>query len=529
MNMRLRQGWERFRRVIHATYVFWLITRRSLRKLFNKNIYTRILFTNVTAFVVGLIVLMIFSSLVVKQITYDQVQQDLLRKAKRVNFALLQQTDLTWGSQTARKSCDQTQGRQELLKFLADIFDTRITVFNKEGNIIGTSAEQEVVPGIKVEGKFIEMLARGETMVARAVDRETSLPAFVAVVPMGNSEDVIEKGILLETKPANLDLAFNKMSLSLVIGGMVILVVFIFISVYLAMYISRPISRLATTVSEISRGGDVLSVEDQPLDEINALAGQLNKLSARLQKIQAESCKMEEDRARLFGEISHELRTPLTSVQGFVEAIRDGMVQDEALLEKYLDTIYIQTIHITRLVDDILVLSRLESGNITVEKLPVDLNALAQGVAMSMEDAANSRNTSILLEKKTENATVLGDADRMEQIIRNLVKNAIRATENGTIRVGVDNRQGEVLLTIEDNGIGIAHEDLPHIWDRFYRVRDQRGGYLQEKGSGLGLVIVKKLVQLQDGSIDVVSQLGKGTAFCISFPSFDQKIAAVNL
>ena len=523
MNTYLRQAGERFQRVISGMNGFWLIIKRLLQRLFNKNIYTRILFTNVTAFVIGLTALMIFSSFVVKQITYDQVQQDLLRKAKRVNFALLHQTDRAWGGLPEGKNSDQVQGRQDMLKFLADIFDTRITVFNKEGNIVGTSAEQEVVPGSKVEAKLVEILTKGETAITRTVEQETGQITFIAVVPMGNNKDAIENGILLETKPSNLDLALNKMRLYLVIGGMVILVIFIFISVYLAMHISRPISRLATTVAEISRGSDVLSVEDEPLDEINLLAGQLNKLTVRLQKMQAESRRMEEERAQLFGEISHELRTPLTSVQGFVEAIRDGMVQDEALLERYLDTIYTQTVHIARLVDDILALSRLESGNITVEKLPVDLIALTQGVVMSMEAVANSLNISILLERKIEKAVVIGDADRMEQIIRNLLKNAVRATENGTIRVGVETRQGEVVLTIEDNGIGIAPEDLSHIWDRFYRVKNQRVNHIQEKGSGLGLVIVKKLVQLQGGNIDVTSQLGKGTIFYISFPSFDQK------
>jgi signal transduction histidine kinase len=112
----------------------------------------------------------------------------------------------------------------------------------------------------------------------------------------------------------------------------------------------------------------------------------------------------------------------------------------------------------------------------------------------------------------------------MEQIIRNLLKNAIRATENGIIRVGVGARQGEIVLTIEDNGIGIAPEDLPRVWDRFYRVKNQRDSHMQEKGSGLGLVIVKKLVQLQGGNIDVTSQLGIGTTFSITFPSFDQRV-----
>ena len=327
---------------------------------------------------------------------------------------------------------------------------------------------------------------------------------------------------MLETRPASLDLVLNKMRWYQVAGGMVILVIIIVFSVYLAMYISRPISRLASTVAEISRGSYVMNSEDLFLDEINDLAAQLDKLAAKLQKMQVKSRRIEEERARLFAEISHELRTPLTAVQGFVEAIRDGMVQDEAVLERYLNTIYTQTVHITRLVDDILALSRLEGGTITVEKAPVDLNALAQGVAISMEAMANKRNTSIVLEKQAENALVIGDVDRLEQIIRNLLKNAVAATENGMIRVGVETNHGKVLLTIEDNGIGIASEDLPHIWERFYRVKNQHGSRRQEEGSGLGMVIVKKLVQLQGGEIDVTSELGKGTTFRISFPLFKQ-------
>ena len=270
----------------------------------------------------------------------------------------------------------------------------------------------------------------------------------------------------------------------LVIGGIAALVLIIFVSVYLAMHISRPISRLATTVTEISRGSFVLSDEDQPLDEINVLSGQLNKLTIRMQEIQAESSRMESERARLFAETSHELRTPLTAVQGFVEAIRDGMVQDEALMRRYLDTIYTQTVHITRLVDDIMILSRLESGSITVEKLPLDLTALTKGVVTSMEAVAAGRNNSILVEKETEKAIVIGDVDRMEQIIRNLLKNAVMATEDGNIRVGVEAGTDEVVLTIKDDGIGIPPEDLPHIWDRFYRTKNRRDNSMQESSKG---------------------------------------------
>jgi len=471
------------------------------------------------AFAIGLVALLLFTSLIVKQITYDQVQQDLLRKAKRVNFALMQQKSHNWGADGTRQTGALPANEQELLRFLADSFDAKITVFDKEGNVTGTSVEQDIVPGSKVDPAYTAMLGKGETSTGCSFDRQTGAFVFRAVVPGGNDKDAIESGILLETSQSNLDVALGRMRLYLVSGGMLILVMIIIVSVYLAMYISKPISRLATAVADVSKGSDAFNVEGQVLDEINVLTGQLGKLMARLQSIQVESRRMEEERASMFAEISHELRTPLTAVQGFVEAIRDGMVQDEILKKKYLDTIYAQTMHITRLVDDILILSRLESGNTSVEKLPVDLNALAHGVATSMETLARGKNTTILLSNVTENAIVLGDVDRMEQIIRNLVRNAIQATENGTIRIGVETREAEVVLTIADDGIGIAPDDLSHIWDRFYQVKNHRGAHFVEKGSGLGLVIVKKLVQLQNGKIDVVSQLGKGTTFRIVFPA----------
>jgi signal transduction histidine kinase len=515
VNNSLSEGREKLKSLLHTGRGLCSRIVTLLQEQFNKNIYTRILFTNVTAFVIALLAMSLLSSMVVKQVTYVQAEQELLRKAKRVNYALLQQVDPTAPTSAG------VEDRMSLMRFLADTFDAKITVFDRDGVIMATSAEQEVVPGSKVGAQYIATITRGETAVIRSVDQETGQLAFNAVVPMGKEEDAIEFGILLEAKPSNLDLILNKMRLYLVVGGMFILLIIIILSVYLAMHISRPISRLATTVAEISRGSDVL-IADEPLDEINVLAGQINKLALRHQMVQAESRRIVEERARLFAEISHELRTPLTTVQGFVEAISDGMVQDEALRDRYLDLIYTQTLHIARLVDDILALSRLESGNLAVEKLPVDLVALAQGVAMSMEAAAKSKNTSIIFAKSTESANVIGDADRMEQIIRNLLKNAIQATENGTIKVAVEVRQGEVLLIIEDNGIGIAPEDLSHIWDRFYQVKNQRDSN-KGKGSGLGLVIVKKLVQLQGGRIDATSQLGKGTTFTISFPFVTQK------
>jgi HAMP domain-containing protein len=347
-----------------------------LQRQINKNIYTRILFTNVAVYIAALATLAVFSGVMVKQVISDQVKQDLLRKAKRVNFALTQEQDFTV------ESGDPTHAEQNLLRFMAESFDARITVFVPKGMILKTSAEHDVLPGSKVDAKYVELLAGGEANVFYEIDGETGQLSCIAVIPMGNPEDTrkaANKGIILQTQPVNLDLALNKMFLSLFIGGTVILIFIVVISVYLAMRISGPISRLAAGVAEISRENLILNDDGRPPDEINILVGQINKLAERLKKMQTDSARMEEERARLFAEISHELRTPLTAVLGFTEAIRDEIVEDETLRRKYIEMIYNQTLHVTRLVDDIMSLSRLESGNINVSRLPLDLVALAGG------------------------------------------------------------------------------------------------------------------------------------------------------
>ncbi|MFO8192736.1 MAG: HAMP domain-containing sensor histidine kinase [Bacillota bacterium] len=506
------------RKILVCWHSFW----RLLGEQFNKNIYTRIIFTNVTIFTVSLIVLMFFSGYVVKHNTYKLAEEELLDKAKRVNYAFSELTDKLWGTPLTEYTNGQAQERQDFITFLADIYDARITIFDTEGIISDTSAQQEVGPGSKVEDDYLAALNEDDITVVRTEEQETYRQSLATVAPLGNEQADTENWILLEAGPVDVEPTLNQLYLVQVVGGAVLLVVLIIISIYLATNISRPISRLATSIGDMGSDSSLLKIEKESLDEIKTLSQQLIKLEQKMRKIQSEGRKMEEDRSRLFAEISHELRTPLTAVQGFIEAIHDGMARDQAVFDRYLDTIYQQTIHINRLVDDILALSRLESGTVTVDKLPVNLSALVHGVATSMEGMTRKKNSSIRVDNKAESVMILGDADRMEQIIKNLLKNAINATENGTINVGVEGGPDQVVLTVEDSGAGISPEDLPHIWDRFFRARAQRGEHSREKGTGLGLVIVKKLVQLQEGDIEVDSQPGRGTTFKLTFPSYYQ-------
>ncbi|SNS57055.1 histidine kinase [Anaerovirgula multivorans] len=520
MNRYIPQVQKLLKKLFQILSKLWLTFKQFLLEQFNKNIYTRVLFTNVICFVICLTAVIVFFDFSVKQVTHNQIQQELFRKAKRVNFALLQQDNLEWMIPFADKDTNVAQNQQEQLKFLSDIFDAKITVFDNNGNIVATSAKQEIVPGAQVDKKFIETISSGDTITAKIINQETEELEFIAAIPMGDSKDTIVNGILLEAKQSNIDLNRIKMRSYLILGGIFLLLIIIFVSVYQAIHISRPISRLTTSIAELNSGNYVIQEDDSALDEVRILTNQFNKLAEKMQRIQKENQSVEEERTRLFAEISHELRTPLTAVQGFVEAIQDGIVEDQDLLKKYLKIIYTQTIHINRLVDDMLQLSRLESGSISLDKLPFDLITLAQKVVESMEAMAQSRDSTIVFEKNTDRAMIMGDIDRIEQVIKNLLQNAINATANGEIKVKVKILQCEVILSIKDNGIGISSEDLPHIWDRFYRNKTQKSNNKLQQGSGLGLVIVKQLVQLHNGKIDVESQPGTGTIFYIRFPAF---------
>lgn len=547
------------------------VIRNALNKRSNKNIYTKILFSNIIVFIISLITLILIANHLVEQIAYQQFRQELLYKAERINSALYQLTlrdknlsDLDGQVQSnlhearrawkraqelyeegiiSKKESDlaktnyyaaidkyyktadlqinaQIKSKHELLKYLAELFNAkRIIIFNQDGIITDTSMDYEIEFDTKVDEKFMKLLDKSKITIVREVNGATKQTNVIAVIPNNAKQNNMECGILLEVEQPDFEGVINKTQLYLIVGGLGSLILIIIHSVYLAINISRPIFHLANAAMDLERGKIGLNVKDQSLDEVKILTTQLNKLLQQVHKVKADSIKLDEERTKLFTEISHELRTPLTSVQGFVEAIRDGMVQDKALLDRYLDTIYTQTVHIGRLVDDILILSRLESGNMTLEKQPLDMIALAQRVMASFEAEADHRNTILLLEKKTDKVFAIGDIDRMEQIIRNLIKNALKATENGTIKLSIDSAPDEVILTIEDNGTGISNEDLPHIWERFYRAKSQRGSSINEKGTGLGLAIVKRLVQLQDGAVDVESQLGKGTTFILRFPA----------
>jgi two-component system phosphate regulon sensor histidine kinase PhoR len=231
-----------------------------------------------------------------------------------------------------------------------------------------------------------------------------------------------------------------------------------------------------------------------------------------------ERRRLEQVRRDFVANASHELRTPLTSIRGFVEALEDGAVDETATARRFLGKIHTHADRMSTLVEDLLELSRLESGERPPRWEQVQPAEIADDVVVSFEETAARKGTA-LARSGGGAPRVTTDADRLRRILENLVDNALKYTPAGG-RVEVNDApglDGGALVEVRDDGPGIAAEHVPRIFERFYRVDKARSRELG--GTGLGLAIVKHLAEGMGAGVEVVSELGKGTTFRVALPS----------
>ncbi len=279
----------------------------------------------------------------------------------------------------------------------------------------------------------------------------------------------------------------------------------------------RPIQQATTTALEITRTGRLdrrVPVTRVRHDEVGALVSTFNEMLARLQDLF--------DRQRRFsGDISHELRTPLTTILGNTTLLKRGAALPPEEQSEMLAEIESEAQHMRRLITDLLLLSQADAG-LAIVRERVDLNILLLDVFRQAKRRAGDRDLQIIHE---EPAAILGDADRLRQALVNLVDNAIRYTPpSGRIELSLRTMGSQVEITISDTGQGIAPDDLPHIFDRFYRADKARTR--SAGGAGLGLSIVQWVIEAHWGEIEVDSKPGEGSTFRIRLPLAGQGSAA---
>ncbi|MBI5344149.1 MAG: PAS domain-containing sensor histidine kinase [Deltaproteobacteria bacterium] len=260
---------------------------------------------------------------------------------------------------------------------------------------------------------------------------------------------------------------------------------------------------------EIGENGRFFNIRLVPLKENGDFS-----LLLFLQDITEEK-RVETIKKDFVANVSHELRTPLASIKGYSETLLDGGIGDKETEKEFLRIIDRHATRMSRLIDDLLTLSKLESHQMTIESAPVDLKELIVSVAAGFEKQAKDKGIGISTDMPEGHLTALGDRDRLEQVIVNLLDNAIKYTSaGGSVGISARKADGVVRVDVADTGIGIPREEMPRIFERFYRVDKARSRDLG--GTGLGLAIVKHIIQGHNGRVSVESFPGKGSTFSVT-------------
>jgi len=220
-------------------------------------------------------------------------------------------------------------------------------------------------------------------------------------------------------------------------------------------------------------------------------------------------------RRELVGNISHELRTPLAGIKAIVETLQDGAISDKKVAGDFLSSIDTEVDRMMQMVTELTELSRIESGRGDLKPEMVNLNLLAEDVIARFKPQAERKSVAMSADLSTDIPLVQADKDRIYQVITNLVHNAIKFTpQNGKVNISAELSENSVLMKVSDTGIGISAEDLPRIFERFYKADKARAG----EGAGLGLAIAKHVIQAHGGNIWVESEEGKGSTFFFTLP-----------
>jgi signal transduction histidine kinase len=289
-----------------------------------------------------------------------------------------------------------------------------------------------------------------------------------------------------------------------------------------ALLIVGPVRRRLGSLEEAARkvgSGDLTArAREDGGDEVAAVAQTFNQmttdLAARAEQLQAA----DRQRRMLFADVSHELMTPLTAMRGYLETLSmSGVVLDDETRARYLSIIGDESRRMEHIVRDLLDLARLEAARDSVDKQDVPVEDLFGRVVARHEREASAKNVALTTSVAPGAEIVAGDPMRLEQALQNLAANALRHTPSGgRVGLGAELHEHEMVIVVRDTGAGIAPEHLPHVFDRFYKVDPARAG--ETAGSGLGLSIVKAIIERHGGTIAVRSTLGQGTEFTIRLP-----------
>ncbi len=302
----------------------------------------------------------------------------------------------------------------------------------------------------------------------------------------------------------------------LFITALLALIISLIISWLFARATAKRITRMRQATAHLAEGNylESIPIPAGKKDELDQLAFDINQMAFSLAKHQQEAERLEQDRIRFLLDLSHELRTPLTSIRGWLEALKKGYVPEQDRSRIY-DNLEQELLRLIRLIQELMDLEKIRAGKLELQLETFSVLEMFSLIREQFLPLTEDKRLLLKVDVAPE-VDVLADYDRLYQVFINLVKNALQFTEQGQITIGAYAESYQTILWIEDTGVGLAEDEVTHIFDRFYKVDPSRERSIAE--SGLGLAIVKQLIEAHHGRISVTSKLGVGTRITITLP-----------
>ncbi|CAM3315776.1 HAMP domain-containing sensor histidine kinase [Paenibacillus lupini] len=294
---------------------------------------------------------------------------------------------------------------------------------------------------------------------------------------------------------------------------------------YVTRKIIKPLDQLRRSAEHIKEGNLTFELKADSKDEVGQLVQTFDQMRQRLYDSIQLQIHYEENRKQLLSNISHDLRTPITTIKGYAEGIRDGVTNTEEKLNKYVHAIYTRASDMERLVNELLFYSKLDLKKEPFSFHKLELGPFLYNVADEMSIEFHDQDVELVWEKMPEQPLfVLADREKLKRVILNLFDNCLKYMNQQPkqITIAIEYQAEDVVITMKDNGPGIPEGDLPHIFERFYRVEPSRN---QSKagGSGLGLAIAQQIIEGHGGKISASSELGRGTSISFTLKIFEDR------
>ena len=459
------------------------------------------------ALIIGVVFISIFRAQII-----SKSKSDLEARAINIASALSKYT-YAFGTGSGNGAQGGKGSYGNYLRYIDDIAMTEVWIVDENLNLITNQAQgrQYMYSDLPVNAEeVVGEVFTGKTTFSENFSSLLEAPTLTVGTPIIINNE-ITGAVLLHSSVEGIDAAVKQGILILAVSLAAALILSLALSAVLAVSFTNPLNKMKKTALLLANGDYKAKTGISQKDETGELAVILDILSDRLLKAQSESLKLEKLRSDFISNISHELKTPVTVIRGSLEALNDGVITGKEQVQEYYSQMLNESLYLQRLINDLLELSKLQNLDFKIEFEHLSLNDILSDAVRSAGQLARSKNIEIELKSDELPHEIMGDYGRLRQLFLIILDNAVKfSPAESVIKVIIN----DDTVSISDNGPGISTDELPHIFDRFYKTRSENN----KTGSGLGLPIAKQIAKRHNIDLEVQSEEGKGSTFTLKLP-----------